>query len=83
MTDLGAANEYKVDHLKSSEIWKLVENAKYFYVGGYHLTVSPPAILELGKHAAETNKVIRVMLAVELIVGLCNEFVGTIFMSIF
>ena len=61
VTDLGAANEYKLDHLKSPEIWKLVENAKYFYVGGYHLTVCPPAILELGKHAASTNKVQHVM----------------------
>jgi len=57
VTDLGAANEYKLEHLKSPEIWKFVEGAKYFYVGGYHLTVCPPAILELGKHAAENNKV--------------------------
>ena len=57
VTDLGAANEYKLDHLKSPEIWALVENAKYFYVGGYHLTVCPPAIIELGKHAAQTNTV--------------------------
>lgn len=34
-----------------------MEGAKYYYVGGYHLTVCPPAILELGKHAAENNKV--------------------------
>ena len=59
VTDLGAANEYKLDHLKSPEIWKLVEGAKYYYVGGYHLTVCPPAIVELGKHAAENNKVPR------------------------
>jgi adenosine kinase len=57
MANLGAANEYKLDHLKSPEIWKFVEGAKYYYVGGYHLTVCPPAILELGKHAAENNKV--------------------------
>jgi adenosine kinase len=57
VTDLGAANEYKLEHLQSPEIWKLVENAQYFYVGGYHLTVCPPAIIALGKHAVETNKV--------------------------
>jgi adenosine kinase len=57
VTDLGAANEYKVEHLKSPEIWGLVEGAKFFYVEGYHLTVCLPAILELGKHAAQTNKV--------------------------
>ena len=58
VTDLGAANEYKLAHLQSPEIWSLVESAKYFYVGGFHLTVCPPAIVALGKHAAETNKVI-------------------------
>lgn len=57
VTDLGAANHYKLEHLKSPEIWSYVENAKIFYVGGFHLTVCVPAILALGEHAAETNKV--------------------------
>lgn len=56
-TRLGAANNYKLEHLKSPEIWKFVEDAKYFYVGGFHLTVCVPAILALGEHAAENNKV--------------------------
>lgn len=57
VTDLAAANHFKVEHLELPEHWQLVEGAKYFYIGGFHLTVSPPAILKLGKHAAETNKV--------------------------
>lgn len=57
VTDLAAANHYKLEHLKSPEVWKLVENANFFYVGGYHLTVCVPAILALAEHAAETNKV--------------------------
>ncbi len=56
-TDLAAANCYKIDHLKQPEVWKLVEQAKYYYVGGYHLTVSVPAILALAEEAAEKNKV--------------------------
>lgn len=32
VTDLLAANEYKLDHLKSEKIWKLIEGAKYFYI---------------------------------------------------
>ncbi|KAF2683628.1 Ribokinase-like protein [Lentithecium fluviatile CBS 122367] len=56
-TDLAAANKYKVDHLKQPEVWKLVENAKVFYVGGYHLTVSVPAILALAEEAAAKDKV--------------------------
>jgi adenosine kinase len=71
VTDLGAANEYSLTHLQRPEIWALVENAKYFYVGGYHLTVCPPAIIALGKHAAENNKVPLVQ-GMYLTVGLCN-----------
>ncbi|KAK9376782.1 Ribokinase-like protein [Lipomyces chichibuensis] len=63
VTDLSAANHYKVDHLKSPEIWKFVEDAQYYYVGGYHLTVCVPAILALGQHAAETNKVFSMNLS--------------------
>jgi adenosine kinase len=55
-TDLAAANEYKVDHLKQPHIWSMVEASKVYYVGGYHLTVCPPAAMALAEHAAETNK---------------------------
>lgn len=57
VTDLGAANHYDLEHLKSPEVWKLVESATHYFVGGYHLTVCPPAIQELAKQAAEHNKV--------------------------
>lgn len=63
VTDLGAANHYKLEHLKSEKIWSLVENAQFFYVGGYHLTVCVPAILALAEHAAETNKVFSMNLS--------------------
>lgn len=56
-TDLAAANLYKIEHLKQPEIWKLVEGAKFFYVGGYHLTVCVPAILALAEEAASNDKV--------------------------
>ncbi|KAH7329226.1 Ribokinase-like protein [Stachybotrys elegans] len=55
-TDLGAANHYGLDHLKKPEIWSLVENAEIYYVGGFHFTVCPPAIMELAKQAASRNK---------------------------
>jgi adenosine kinase len=55
-TELGAANHYDLEHLKSPEVWKLVENAEAYYVGGYHFTVCPPAIQELCKQAAEHDK---------------------------
>lgn len=54
VTDLGAANHFTPDHLDKH--WDVVEKAKLFYVGGFHLTVSPEAILKLAKHAKETGK---------------------------
>lgn len=56
-THLAAANEYKLSHLQSPDIWSLVQNASVFYVGGYHLTVCVPAIMALAEHAAKENKV--------------------------
>ena len=56
-THLAAANEYKVSHLQSPPIWSLVQHARVFYVGGYHLTVCVPAVLALAEHAAAENKV--------------------------
>lgn len=56
VTDLGAANHFKPEHFDKPENWEIVKNASVFYVGGFHLTVSPEAILKLGKHANETNK---------------------------
>ncbi|CAA9960875.1 adenosine kinase protein [Pyrenophora teres f. maculata] len=55
-TDLAAANNYKLEHLKEERIWKQVENAKVFYVGGFHLTVCVPAIKALAEEAAAKDK---------------------------
>lgn len=55
-TDLGAANHYDVEHLKRPEVWALVKGAEAYYVGGYHFTVCPPAIMELCREAAAGNK---------------------------
>lgn len=54
-TDLAAANCYKIEHLK--ENWSVVEKAKAYFVGGYHLTVCVPAAMALAEEAAKTNKV--------------------------
>lgn len=56
VTDLAAANEFKPSHLEKPENWAHVEGAKAFYIGGFHLTISPDAIELLGKHAAKENK---------------------------
>ncbi|PSK51884.1 Adenosine kinase [Elsinoe australis] len=55
VTDLAAANCYKIEHLK--EHWNLVQDASVYFVGGYHLTVCVPAVLALGEEAAKENKI--------------------------
>jgi len=54
---LAAANCYKKDHLVEPENWAVVEQAKVYYSGGFHLTVAPDAMLALAKHAAEKDKI--------------------------
>ncbi|RDA92222.1 hypothetical protein CP533_5704 [Ophiocordyceps camponoti-saundersi (nom. inval.)] len=66
-TDLGAANHYDVAHLKKPEIWKLVENADVFYIGGFHFTVCPPAIMALAEQAAQNNKIFVLSLSAPFI----------------
>lgn len=56
VTDLAAANHFTPDHLKIKENWSYVENATHYYIGGFHLTVSPPAINLLGEHSSKNNK---------------------------
>ncbi|CAN1747478.1 Adenosine kinase 2 [Linum perenne] len=57
IANLSAANLYKVDHLKQAENWALVEKAKYYYIAGFFLTVSPESMLLVAEHAAAKNKV--------------------------
>ncbi|KAI9843445.1 MAG: adenosine kinase [Sclerophora amabilis] len=66
-TDLAAANHYTLDHLKQPEIWKLVEQARVYFVGGYHLTVCVPAIMALAEHAAANNKIFVLCLSAPFI----------------
>jgi adenosine kinase len=67
VTDLGAANHYGLDHLKRDDIWQLVKNADLYYVGGFHFTVCPPAIMTLGEEAAANNKTFVVNLSAPFI----------------
>jgi adenosine kinase len=59
VANLAAAEKYHVSDIKTPEKWKFVENAEYFYVGSFFLTVSVETILEIAKYAAEHNKVRR------------------------
>lgn len=58
VANLAAANHFTKDHLDDEENWKVVEQAKYIYFGGYPLTVCPEAMEIIAKHACDKNKVV-------------------------
>ena len=66
-THLAAANEYKIEHLKSPSIWSLVEQAQVYYVGGFHLTVCVPAVMALAEEAASKDKIFTLNLSAPFI----------------
>nr|KJB36545.1 hypothetical protein B456_006G165800 [Gossypium raimondii] len=67
IANLSAANCYKSEHLKKPENWALVEKAKYFYIAGFFLTVSPESIQLVAEHAAAKNKVFSMNLSAPFI----------------
>ncbi|CAB03230.1 Adenosine kinase [Caenorhabditis elegans] len=64
---LAAANTFTQDHLQKEENQKIIEQAKYFYVTGFFITVCPPAILQLASHSAEFNKTFTLNLSAPFI----------------
>ncbi|EQL31979.1 adenosine kinase [Blastomyces dermatitidis ATCC 26199] len=78
-THLAASNEYKLDHLKQPHIWSLVEKAKVYYVGGYHLTVCVPAILALAEEAATKNKTFMLSLSAPFIPQFFKDQLDSVF----
>ncbi|KAH7662681.1 Adenosine kinase protein [Dioscorea alata] len=67
IANLSAANCYKSEHLKRPENWALVEKAKYIYIAGFFLTVSPESIQLVAEHAAAHNKVFSMNLSAPFI----------------
>lgn len=56
-----------MSHIEQPENWALVENAKFFYISGFFLTVSPETILKVGQHAADHRKTFMMNLAAPFI----------------
>ena len=67
VANLGAANKYKVEHLRLPENWALVERAQCAYIAGFFLTVSLDSMLAVAKHCAETNKYFMINLSAPFI----------------
>lgn len=56
VTNLGAANNYKVDHFKEAEHQAILDKAKVVYSAGFHMTVCPEGMELAAKHCTEKGK---------------------------
>merc|ERR1712072_870495 len=56
-TNLNAANNFWVGHLKQPENWKIVEAAKIIYSAGFFITVSPDSMKAACAEAAKRNAI--------------------------
>lgn len=68
VADLSAANEFHHDHLEDDRSKDIINKGKFFYSAGFHLTVSPPAVMKLAEHAHENNKIFLLNLSAPFIV---------------
>jgi adenosine kinase len=57
VTTLAAAEKFTPDHLQKPEIKVFVDNAKFFYIGGFFLTHGIESALEVAKAASGKGKV--------------------------
>lgn len=57
LVHLAAGNTYsKQRHLDLGATWSLVDQAQYYFIPGYFLTVCPETVLKIGEHASENGK---------------------------
>ncbi|XP_055628467.1 uncharacterized protein LOC129769953 [Toxorhynchites rutilus septentrionalis] len=65
--NLAAANKFTVDHLKKPDSDKLLQNAEYFYISGFFLTVSIESIITVAEHALNKNQLFMMNLSAPFI----------------
>jgi adenosine kinase len=68
IANLGAANNYSNDHFNSEKIQHYFKKARFYYFSGFFLTVQPQTMVEVGKHAAEENKVFCLNLSAPFVI---------------
>ncbi|XP_050725598.1 uncharacterized protein LOC127003241 isoform X2 [Eriocheir sinensis] len=73
VANLAAANHFSKSHLDIPENKALLEKAKFYYISGFFLTVSPESILTVGQHACEHNKVFAMNLSAPFLCEFFNE----------
>lgn len=73
VANLSAANKFNVSFLESEESKKIIEEGQIYYTAGFHLTVSPEAVMKLATHATENNKIYTINLSAPFIVSVFKE----------
>ncbi|KAM0788945.1 hypothetical protein ACM66B_003020 [Microbotryomycetes sp. NB124-2] len=66
-TELGAAESFSPLHLETPEVKKIIDNAKFFYLGGFFLTHGVESAKILAQHAADNNKTFSMNLSAPFI----------------
>jgi len=73
IANLAAANCFSKDHIDDEKNWAVIEKADFFYIAGFPLTVCPPAILKVAKHACEKKKTFMMNLSAPFICQFFKE----------
>lgn len=54
--NLAAANLFTIDHIEHEENKKFLEEAEYYYISGFFMTVSPNTIMHVAQYALERDR---------------------------
>lgn len=68
VANLAAANNFKPAHLETDKAKEVMEAAKFYYIAGFFLTVSPKSLAIVGDHCVANNKVMGLNLSAPFIV---------------
>lgn len=67
IANLSAANKFTPEHLDTKDAKEALEASKFIYSSGFFLTVSPPALMTIAKHALKEKKSLMLNLAAPFI----------------
>eukprot|EP00548_Thalassiothrix_antarctica_P001549 CAMPEP_0194129274 /NCGR_PEP_ID=MMETSP0152-20130528/513_1 /TAXON_ID=1049557 /ORGANISM="Thalassiothrix antarctica, Strain L6-D1" /LENGTH=343 /DNA_ID=CAMNT_0038823411 /DNA_START=36 /DNA_END=1068 /DNA_ORIENTATION=- len=73
VANLAAANNFKPSHLETEKAKEIIESAKFYYIAGFFLTVSPDALKEVAEHAVANKKTLAINLSAEFIIDFFPE----------
>ncbi|TIB07640.1 hypothetical protein E3P92_03985 [Wallemia ichthyophaga] len=67
VTNLAAAQEFSVDHLRTPQMKQRMDEASHFYIGGFFLTHGIESALEVAKHSSQSGKTLAFNLSAPFI----------------